>query len=135
MALPRQRDWGRVTRCCGDILSEEEAAIRTCRSLGVRRRYRCDVPGTEVVRCEHRGSSGKEALGITAVHREGSGREPILFPQFKLGHDPGFRVRAAVVPCTKGLGFLVSRALSRWNGIRFISHSRSARQPLFLLAR
>src|SRR5712675_238726 len=51
--------------------------FRTCRSLGVRRRYRCVVPGTAVVRCEHRGSSGKKALGITAIHRKGSGREPL----------------------------------------------------------
>src|SRR6266852_9121678 len=80
MALRRQRNWGRVARRCGDILSEEEAAVRTCRSLGVRRRYRCVVPGTEVVGCEHRGSSGKKALGITAIHRKGSGREPLLFP-------------------------------------------------------
>ena len=30
--------------------------------------------------CEHRGSSGKKTLGITAIHREGSGREHLLFP-------------------------------------------------------
>jgi catechol 2,3-dioxygenase-like lactoylglutathione lyase family enzyme len=29
----------------------------------------------------YRGCSGKEALGITAIHRKGSGREPLLFPQ------------------------------------------------------
>ena len=29
----------------------------------------------------YRGSSGKEASGITAIHRKGSGREPLLFPQ------------------------------------------------------
>src|SRR6202790_4372451 len=81
MALPRQRNWGCVTWWYGaDILSEEEAAVRTCRSLGVRRRYRCVIPGTEVVRCEHRGSSGKKALGITAIHRGGSGRKRLLFP-------------------------------------------------------
>ena len=37
-------------------------------------------PGTEVVRCEHRGSSGKKALGITPIYRRGSRREPLLFP-------------------------------------------------------
>jgi len=29
----------------------------------------------------YRGFSGKEALGITAIHRKRSGREPLLFPQ------------------------------------------------------
>jgi len=38
------------------------------------------VPGTAVVRCEHRGSSGKKALGMTAVHGKGSGRKSLLFP-------------------------------------------------------
>ena len=33
-----------------------------------------------VVGCEHRGSSGKKALGITAIHRAGCGWEPLLFP-------------------------------------------------------
>src|SRR5580704_12206537 len=80
MALPRQRNRGRVTRWCGDILSEEETAVRTCRSLGVRRRYRRVVRRTEIVRREHRRASGKKALGVTAIHRTGSGREPLLFP-------------------------------------------------------
>ncbi len=82
MALSRQGNWGRFTRYCGDILSEEAAPVRSCRSLGVCRRYRCRVPGTQVIRCEHCGSSGKKALGITAIHRRGLGREPLLFPQW-----------------------------------------------------
>jgi uncharacterized glyoxalase superfamily protein PhnB len=31
MALPGQRDWGGVTPWCDDILSQKEAAVRTCR--------------------------------------------------------------------------------------------------------
>jgi hypothetical protein len=31
--------------------------------------------GTEVARCEHRGSSEKKALGIMAIHRKGSEQE------------------------------------------------------------
>src|SRR5882672_2878177 len=79
MALPGQGNWVRVSRPHGDLLSEEGAALRTCCSLGVRRRYRCDVPGTEVVRCEHSGTAGEKALGAAAIHGSGSGREPLLF--------------------------------------------------------
>jgi hypothetical protein len=32
------------------------------------------------LRCEHCGSPGKKALGIAAIHRKGSGREPFLLP-------------------------------------------------------
>jgi catechol 2,3-dioxygenase-like lactoylglutathione lyase family enzyme len=76
---PGKEIWGGVAREGGDILSEEDAVVRSGRALGVCRRYRCVVPGTESVRCEHRGSAGNKALGITAIHRTRPGREPFLF--------------------------------------------------------
>src|SRR3977135_3327645 len=40
-----------------------------------------DIDATYQELKSYRGSSGTKALGITAIHRKGSGGEPFLFPQ------------------------------------------------------
>src|ERR1700733_4822606 len=81
MALSGQGNRGGVARKGDDLLSEEDATVRSGGALGVCRRYRCVVRGTESDRCEHRGSAGNKALGAAAIHGNGLGRKSLLFPQ------------------------------------------------------
>src|SRR5579872_3157730 len=73
------RDWVRVKRHSRDLPSEDRASVCECDSLGVRRGYRCDVPGVAIVGREHCRALGTEAMGVAAVHRRGCRRQPLLF--------------------------------------------------------
>jgi catechol 2,3-dioxygenase-like lactoylglutathione lyase family enzyme len=61
-------------------VSREKSVIFFRRRVPPFGRHRRVLSGTAVGRCEHRRTSGEKALGIAAIYRKGSGREPLLLP-------------------------------------------------------